>query len=214
MSRHDPKHQYCSEHPDLVALCVNCTRKSCDGKPCEEYSKLAKSMTIRECRKKAGLVEYAPLKQIRKPIDEINRHLKVMYVDYEMYKDAFENPVSSAGMVANYAPSGSGRTNKISDHTARQAIQNANIDPERLLRLRWLACVHSVFTRLITHSKMRERCKGHVLYHKALLGWTFVKISEIPLPNKSMVTSQYIRMLFNDAIKDIEVEARNRGLLK
>ena len=38
---------YCAEPRELVELCTNCKRATCDGTPCARYIEIARAQTIR-----------------------------------------------------------------------------------------------------------------------------------------------------------------------
>ena len=146
--------------------------------------------------------------------DIVLNKLRLMYVDYERFMAAPERTDGSAGLVVNYGATGGGRTNRISDHVAMQAIRNAYVDPKNAERAKWLECTWSVFMHFLSQTGTREKIIAHVLYHKAFLGWTFAKIADNGLPNGVRVSRQRIYQYFDAAVDEIVKEAVKRGLLK
>lgn len=146
---------------------------------------------------------------------KVRNALMMMYMDYDMYLNMRQEYGSSTGMVANYnATGGGGRTNRIARLTEQEALKAVSIDADLMKRLRWIDCVWSVFMKNVAHPQMRERNMGYVLFHKALLGWTFEKIASTTLPSGSKVTRQRIHQYYEMALGYVETEAEEMGLLR
>lgn len=143
-------------------------------------------------------------------LDKMNR----MYMDYEMYLNMRQMDSSSAGMVASYAAVGGGKTNRITSLTEQEALRAANFDAKIAARLQWIDCAWSVFMRFMAHSGAREKNIAYVLFHRALLGWTFSRIASGKLPSGSEVTRQRIYQLYEKAVDAVMAEAEKRGLLR
>lgn len=146
--------------------------------------------------------------------EEVMYRLKRMYIDYELFMQDAGQELSSVGMVVNYGGTGGGKTNRIADHVASAAIRAANIDPKKAERYKWVDCVWKVFFHFLTKPAQRDKVIAHVLYHKALLGWTYAKIAENGLPNGASVSRQRIQQYYDIAIDVIVDEAKSRGLLR
>lgn len=127
---------------------------------------------------------------------------------------------SSAGMTATYSEIRSGRTNRIVDHTARFAIQAANLTPHQLDALHWVECVWAVFMEASStkagsaNSRRLKRMVGQVLYYRALLGWTFAKIASTDLLGGRKVSTQRAYQLYDEAVDLVLEEAIRRGLVR
>lgn len=143
----------------------------------------------------------------------VSEQLKLTHVYYETYLNIRDSEGSSAGMVVNYGGTGGGKTNRISNLTAQQAIRAAGFDSVMTRKLKWVDCVWSVFTHLFSSASKRERDIAYVLYHKALLGWTFARIAEGGLPSGAKVTRQCIYQHYDKAVDAVAEEAKKRDLL-
>lgn len=156
-------------------------------------------------------------------LEKTRERLKYMHCEYRHYLNCDEREISSAGMVLAYGKTVVGRTNRISDSTAMNAMRLANISKDRLESLKWIDCAWRVFMRGSVSALDRDKpgmyeCRrratvSYVLYYKAFLGYTFERIASMGMPHRGIVSRQRIHDFFEQAVQDVAMEARKEGLV-
>lgn len=140
--------------------------------------------------------------------------LSCMHVDYDLYLNIRQTESASTGLVASYNAVGGGRTNRITSLTEQAALRAAGYDAKLAERLRWIDCVWSVFMQHMAKPEDRSRNVAYVLFHRALLGWTYARIASSKLPNGRTVSRQYIYQLYDKAVDAVMIEVKKNGLLR
>lgn len=163
-------------------------------------------------------------KPTREQLDRVRERLLYLHNEYRHYMNQDERALPSTGMVPAYAEVTSGRTNRTSDFTAMHAVNLANLTPERLDALKWIDCAWRVFMRGTapilnerTDCELDQRRRlatvSYVLYYKAFLGYTFTRLSELPMPNGGRVSRQRVHQFWSMAVCDVAIEAMRDGLI-
>ena len=142
-----------------------------------------------------------------------------MPVDYRRYMDTPMLEYSSVGLVARFGGNKTSKTYKITKLTEAIAIEHANRSEDDIIRLAWLECAWSVFTKLMTGrsgsaAAVRKNQKiAHIMHLHVFLGWTFARIASEPLPRSDEIVSrQRIYKLYSDAVELVAEEAYRRKL--